>query len=185
MFLLVKESINQPLSKLLRSAPRRSLEAPIESAGGEVPNQWVKWGKYDIWFLPISPISMANGKCQIYWHIIFKSLGVFLGGVEGLLVIYGLLLGKKERSLWMGKYKKNDDVVLGGYVSLVFIDFHRQDFEAAGRYLDSDWRTSLRWFSFKWFICVWLTYENGYVHRFSIAMSIYVKNRRVYNHYCI
>lgn len=106
MFLLVKESINQPLSKLLRSAPRRSLEAPIESAGGEVPNQWVKWGKYDIWFLPISPISMANGKCQIYWHIIFKSLGVFLGGVEGLLGIYGLLLGKKERSLWMGKYKK-------------------------------------------------------------------------------
>ena len=118
----------------------------------EVPNQWVKWGKHDILFLN-------------HW-VFFWGCGGFIGNLWGFI-------GGSERSLWMGK-SKNDDVVLGGYVSLVFIDFHRQDFEAAGRYLDSDWRTSLRWFSFKWFICVWLTYENGYVHRFSIAMSIYI-----------
>ena len=57
--------------------------------------------------------------------------------MEGLLGIYGVLLGVQNgRCEW--ENQKNDDVVLGGYVSLVFIDFHRQDFEAAGRYLDSD-----------------------------------------------
>ena len=159
-------------------APRRSLEAPIESAGGEMGQAW------HIIFTHFTHFKwqMSNVK---FTQFIFKSLGVFLGGVEGLLGIYGVLLGVQNGRCEWENLKKNDDVVLGGYVSLVFIDFHRQDFEAAGRYLDSDWRTSLRWFSFKWFICVWLTYENGYVHRFSIAMSIYVKNRRVYNHYCI
>jgi hypothetical protein len=89
-------------------------------------------------FYPFHPFQwqMANVK---FIDILFLIHWVFFWGVWKVYWEFmGFYWGKKNGRCEWENIKKNDDVVLGGYVSLVFIDFHRQDFEAAGRYLDSD-----------------------------------------------